>query len=353
MDNYYTTITAQNLNIGTEGSTSYIDPAFQDYFRDLQINLKRHESRNCRSCNKNLASNGPASQYQRQKLIQNTVRVSSSLYTMNLAGLSAYKKPLSKYQSIEQAGSVYLAPPRVNWNQMSDRPVPSVQTAQTGSGSTYRGSSTRHTIVRDRPGAMGPGGTGVDIKHNSYDRYLNRLKGKSVLRRGVIPPNYGQPVPFNRAYPIYGGKTIKTGIINNCDCPDITDNTVTNKIIYDSPFNSLQDQILSVHYEYHVGDFVWANKVASDITLYKAEIMAIDNNLYTIKFVDDNTVMIKTLNNIYIYFDCECSNGYSIDELTYAMMTNGIYDNAVLNAINNKYCNISNIQNQFSKVGDY
>jgi hypothetical protein len=63
--------------------------------------------------------------------------------------------------------------------------------------------------------------------------------------------------------------------------------------------------------------------------------------------------MIKTVNNIYIYFECECSNGYSIDELTYAMMTNGIYNNAVLNAINNKYCNISNIQNQFAKVGDY
>jgi hypothetical protein len=353
MDGYYSTITSNNLNMTNTGTNAYNDTELQKYYRDLQLTLKRRDFSNCRSCNKNLAGNGPASQYQRQKLIQNTVRVSSSLYTMNLAALSAYKKPLANYQPIEQSGSVYLAPPGVNWNQMSDRPVPSVQTAQTSSGSTYRGSSTRHTIVRNRPGAMAPGGIGVDIKHNSYDRYLNRLKGKSVLRRGVIPPNYGQPVPFTRAYPIYGGKTVKTGIISNCDCPDITDNSIMNARIYDSPLNSLQDQILSIHYEYHVGDFVWASKLETDTKLYKAEILNIENDIYTIQFVDDETIVIKTINSIFIYFDCECSDGYSIDELTYASLTNGIYNNSVLNLINNKYCNISNIQNQFSKVSDY
>ena len=56
-----------------------------------------------RKCNQNLASNDPASQYQRQKLIQNTVRVQSSLYTMNLASLSGYQKPLNRTQFVEQA----------------------------------------------------------------------------------------------------------------------------------------------------------------------------------------------------------------------------------------------------------
>jgi hypothetical protein len=60
---------------------------------------------------------------------------------------------------------------------------------------------------------MSPGGVGVDIKHNSYDRYLNKIKGKAPLRRGVIPPNYGAQIPFNRAFPVYGGKTFKTSII--------------------------------------------------------------------------------------------------------------------------------------------
>ena len=38
----------------------------------------------CKSygCNRNLSSSNPASQYQRLKIIQNTVRVPSSLYTM-------------------------------------------------------------------------------------------------------------------------------------------------------------------------------------------------------------------------------------------------------------------------------
>ncbi len=33
---------------------------------------------------------------------------------------------------------------------------------------------TKRSITSLRPGAMSPGGSGVDIKHNSYDRYLNR-----------------------------------------------------------------------------------------------------------------------------------------------------------------------------------
>ena len=60
-----------------------------------------------------------------------------------------------------------------------------------------------------------------DIKHNSYYRYLARLKGKGPVRRGVIPPQFGVPIVFNPAYPIYGGKTIKTNIVNHCNCPII------------------------------------------------------------------------------------------------------------------------------------
>ena len=172
----------------------------------------RNRQGSCRGCTQKLVGMNPDIQYARQKIIQNTVRVSSSLYTMNLGALTAYTRPPTEGDIIVQSGTPYYVPPGVNWNQMSDQPRPSVQLNPTASGSTYGGNSTRRTIVRNRPGAMSPGGIGCDIKHNSYDRYLNRIKGKAPLRRGVIPPEYGRPIVFNPAYPIYGGKEVKTSI---------------------------------------------------------------------------------------------------------------------------------------------
>jgi hypothetical protein len=174
----------------------------------------------CRGCNTNLASNDGPSQYQKQKIIQNTVRVMGSLYTFNLAALNAYQKPILKPQPLLMNGAFYFGGGRVNWNQMSDRASPHVQVVVGSSGSAYRGNSTKRTMTRLQPGALSPGGIGVDIKHNSYARYLNKIKGQKPLRRGVIPPNYGTPyIPFNRAFPVYGGKIIKTSIVNHCDCP--------------------------------------------------------------------------------------------------------------------------------------
>lgn len=162
-----------------------------------------------RKCDTNLNSSTRDDQYQRLKLIQNTVRVYSSLYTSNIGPLSAYKKPIS-----DPSAGFY----GVNWNQMSDRPVPSVQRASIPTG--YSNSlNRRHTsVTSSKPGSQTPGGIGCDIKHNSYDRYLNRLKGKGVLRRGIISPTFGAPMPFNRALPIYGGKTTKTNIVTGCNC---------------------------------------------------------------------------------------------------------------------------------------
>ena len=182
----------------------------------------------CRNCDTNLTSNTPANQYQRLKLIQNTVRVASSLYTMNLGSLSAYQKPTEATYG-------------VCWNQMSDRPFPSVQKATVPTGFHNALNNRHYSVTSSKPGCQTPGGKGCDIKHNSYDRYLNRIKAKAPLRRGVVPPTFGSPViPFNVAFPVYGGKTMKTSIINGCDCP-IVDKTNDHKL-YDNPlFQDIND----------------------------------------------------------------------------------------------------------------
>jgi hypothetical protein len=307
-----------------------------------QVNGVPTEIYSCRGCNQNLASNNPASQYQRQKLIQNTVRVQSSLYTMNLAGLSGYQKPSSVYQLVEQAGTPYLTVPHVYWNQMSDRAKPAHQVATIASGTIYHTSSTKHTITRNRPGAMSPGGIGVDIKHNSYERRLNKLKGKNVLRRGIIPPKYGSPIIFNQAYPVYGGKVVKTAIINGCDCPEITDNLDADKRIYGSESNAIQDKILDVTYMFTIGDFVWAKKNITDTKLYKAQIIAIDNDIYTIRFIDDDKTIQTHVSSLSIYFDCNGSIEPSIEEEILCNKYSALdIDSLVLNT-SNLECNLLN-----------
>jgi len=254
----------------------------------------------CRGCNNNLTSNDPASQYQRQKIIQNTVRVPSSIFTMNLAALSAYERPNLTYKVVDVSGSNYVVSPGVNWNQMSDRREPHIQVVKNGAGSGYHSSSTKRSITSSRPGAMSPGGSGVDIKHNSYDRYLNRLKGKAPVRRGVIPPTFGLPyIPFNRADPIYGGKIMKTSIVNGCNCPIVGDSGAN--LYKDS---SIQDDIYSVKYQYHVGDYVWARKIGdASNELYKTLITEINGDIYTIKFENGTTENV-TGEYISIYYDC-------------------------------------------------
>jgi len=186
----------------------------------------------CRGCNKGLSGNTPADQYQKQKLIQNTVRVYSSLYTMNLGSLSSYQRPTVETNL-------------VGWNQQSDRPYPSVQKASIPTGFNTSMNGRHHSNTSSKPGSQTPGGIGCDIKHNSYDRYLNKLKGRKVLRRGVIPPTFGLPyIPFNRAFPVYGGKEFNTAIVAGCNCPLNQNNKITDIKIYNDPlFQDINDVV--------------------------------------------------------------------------------------------------------------
>ena len=102
------------------------------------------------------------------KRIQNTVRVSESEYVMNKAALTV------------QHGS--RNENNLNWNQMSDRLLPA-NTIQKANPVPSHGNSSKSSLTRARPGALKPGGYGVDVKHNSYARYLARKKGRTALKQ--------------------------------------------------------------------------------------------------------------------------------------------------------------------------
>jgi hypothetical protein len=262
-----------------------------------------------RVCNTNLTGNTPADQYQKLKLIQNTARVYSSLYTSNLGPLNAYRRPTTSRQG-------------VCWNQMSDRPVPSVQKhiIPTGSATSM---NRRHTsVTSSKPGCQSPGGIGCDIKHNSYDRYLNRIKGKGPLRRGVIPKTFGTHVPFNPAFPIYGGKTTKTNLVSGCDCPP----DQTNKQIHRQDLHIYNNPLWQPEptgtYNFAVGQYVYAMQTGNDFYT-RAIITSIVNGTYTFKF-DNGTIQTTTnKGDLLIYFPCNC--GATINDVYYV---NGVITNA-------------------------
>ena len=141
-----------------------------------------------------------------QKKIWNQVRVSSSLYMMNLDALNVFNsrsKVRREGWYLDSTGHYVFKDAVLPWNQMSDRLKPSCQVVVTPShGNSRRGTKTAH-----RPGAGSPGGCGVDVKHGSYDRYLARKKGHT-LRTSVIAKE-----------PKHGNKRQAYNIIDNKCCP--------------------------------------------------------------------------------------------------------------------------------------
>jgi hypothetical protein len=222
----------------------------------------------CRGCYKNMSSNDPAMINQRQKIIQKTVRINSSLYTMNVAGLNAYQTPSKNYQLVEQSGSTYVIPPGLNWNQMSDRARPAHQMVKSGSSGS---SSLKGTKVRNRPGAMSPGGLGVDVKHNSYERYLNRIKGKGLLKKGNVQMNDGQKMT--------GGKDVKFSIVNNCNCK-----SNINQNIYANNLTTFNDAMYDVKNIFYKNQSVLVRKNKYTKIWYEGTIIEFFDNIYLIDF---------------------------------------------------------------------
>jgi hypothetical protein len=89
-------------------------------------------------------------------------------------------------------------------NQSSDQSSASIQNNRVPS----HGNSIHATLTRLKPGAGMPGGTGVDIKHNSYARYLGRKKATNIRTQ-----NSTTLLPYN------GNKTRMFGLLagsENC-----------------------------------------------------------------------------------------------------------------------------------------
>ena len=110
-------------------------------------------------------------------LIQKQRRAASSLFMSSLAAVTVTgpeggNDPVAQYNF-------------VNWNQMSDRAIPHIGTGKVPS----HGNSTRTSITRHRPGSTRTGGTGGDVKHGAYQRYINRKKG-GVIRKLWAGPAY-------------------------------------------------------------------------------------------------------------------------------------------------------------------
>ena len=223
----------------------------------------------CRVCRINNSS--PAITNQTQKIIQNVVRVKSSLYTMNLAGLNVYQSPSETYQLINQNGSIYVVPPGLNWNQMSDRAKPSNQIVKTGS---HGSNSLKRTKVSNKPGSMSPGGLGVDIKHNSYERYLNRIKGKGLLKKGIVQMSDGQKMT--------GGKKCRLAIVNNCNCI----NNEVNEDIEENNYNMLEfdDVMYNIKYNFKENDIVLVKRNKYDNLWDRGNIIQILGDIFLIDF---------------------------------------------------------------------
>ena len=229
----------------------------------------------CRNCDTNLTSNVPADQYQRLKLIQNTVRVASSLYTMNLGALTT------------SGGN----PTNTSWNQMSDRAVASVQKTV-----VPRSKSTRHSSTSSRPGGQSPGGIGCDIKHNSYERRLNRLKGNALLKRGPVPANFGAPVVSTH---VSGGKTMTTNIVTSCVC-----STANQDRLYIDPNNYNLDQLT---YTFEVGQQVYAIQNGNNFYSVATILIVYDNGTsYLVQFADVSEET-KPIGELRIYYPCVCA----------------------------------------------
>ena len=91
---------------------------------------------------------------QNTRVINKQVRMDESLYIMKIATY-----PIKHNSNLNTT----------TWNNMSDQFTQSIQIP-------YHRPSLK-------PGYLAPGGKGVDVKHGSYQRYINKLKARGCTKK--------------------------------------------------------------------------------------------------------------------------------------------------------------------------
>ena len=144
------------------------------------------------TCHKNYKDNDilcNSNEIHTQQLIQKTVSVEQSLYSMIKGSFNIYD---------------FSRQTKLNWNQSSDR----------NEKHKTKINIPRH-LTRLKPGKLSAAGAGVDVKHGSYNRYLAQKKQKSIRQDKNVTTNINSVV-----IPKYGNKRYKLGIAfnNYCKC---------------------------------------------------------------------------------------------------------------------------------------
>lgn len=131
----------------------------------------------------------------------------SSIPATNIKQKRIWKQvrmPSSQYMDAKQAISVgYDTRNTLPWNQSSDR----ISASKSMNVVPSKGNSTLRSLTRLRPGASSAGGVGVDIKHNSYERYILKKKTKNLI---------SEECGNKCKAPNYGNKYKMIGILGNC-----------------------------------------------------------------------------------------------------------------------------------------
>jgi len=154
---------------------------------DCSINTTTNTS--TARCNTYCINNSSFYKLATERKIQNQCRMSGSQF------MDAYVSLIVAQNVVQHSQPIALTNVTSNWGSpyylrgQSDRALPSK--LPTFTNVPTRGSSTRTTITSNKPGGMDPGGSGVDVKHGSYARYLAKKKGihfaKSVTMSTLIP----------------------------------------------------------------------------------------------------------------------------------------------------------------------
>jgi hypothetical protein len=160
-----------------------------------------------RSCGGDISSN--INLQMTEKRIQNQVRVAESQYTDVLGAVTIANDYLDSSANYTNASMVWGN--RFNLRNQSDRRAPH---GMVNTNVPTRGNSTRTTITGNKPGAMTPGGYGVDVKHGSYARYLGKLKGRKMALGALDGSSVQQPVVGS----VMNNKSYRFTLVNTQHC---------------------------------------------------------------------------------------------------------------------------------------